>query len=135
MHLCLYTVPVLGRMEHSPIWKKGQPPGVHIHRKETHVLANSEGLGIRNSGNGLIITSNSIHSLIVLKIFVKLSKWQVPSDGSVNEASESRPGVLGAAAVLQSTLFIDCSLWAESWARSTYFHSLSWQWMSMNREP
>lgn len=99
---------------------------MNIHYKGTHVLASAEGLGIGNSGNGLIITPYSIHSLIVLKIFVKLSKWQVPPDGSVNEASESRPGVLGAAAVLQSTAFIDCSLWAESWARSTCFHSLRW---------
>lgn len=118
--------PALVKVGRSSLCQRDEPPGVNTHWKETHVLANSEGLGIGNSGNGLVITSCSIRSLTVLNMFVKLSKWQVPPDGTANEASESRPGVSEAEAVVQPTLFIDCSLWAESGARSTCFHSPSW---------
>lgn len=53
-------------------------------------------IGIGNSGNGLIITSYFIHSLIVLKIFVKLSKWQVSQDGFVMRLQSPWVDVLGA---------------------------------------
>lgn len=124
--LCVCKVPTLGKVGCSSLCKRDEPPGVNTHWKEIHVLANLEGLGIGNSGNGLITTSCSICSLTVLKLFVKLSKWQVPPDGSANEASESRPGVWGAETVAQPTMFIDCSLWAESGARPTCFHSPNW---------
>ena len=53
-------------------------------------------IGIGNSGNGLRITSYFIHSLIVLKIFVKLSKWQVSQDGFLMRLRSPWADVLGA---------------------------------------
>lgn len=65
-----------------------------------------------NSGNGLTMTSYFIQSLIVLKMFVKLSKWQVPPDGSVMRLRSQWVDVLGAPVWSVNTV-IDCSLWAE----------------------
>lgn len=64
--------------------KLGEPVDVGFHLKQGHVFvpASLEGLGIGNSTSGLIIASYFIHSL-VLKIFVNLSKWQVPQEGTV----------------------------------------------------
>lgn len=95
--------------------------------------ASLKGLGVGNSGNGLIITSYFIHSLIVLKIFVKLSKWQVPQGGAVMrlKVHEWRCWVHLRS---QSTAFIDCSLWAEVWAGPTCLCSVNWYWMSMKRK-
>ena len=68
-----------------------------------------EGWGIGNSANGLIITSYFTESLIVLMIFVRLSKWQVPQDGSVMRLQSQWVDVLGAP-VWSVNTFIDCSL-------------------------
>lgn len=85
----------------------------HGHSLETDMCSASlEGWGTGNSGNGLIITSYFIQSLIVLKIFDKLSKWQVPPDGSVMRLQSQWVDVLGAA-VWSVNMVIDCSLWAE----------------------
>lgn len=65
-----------------------------------------------NSGNGLSMTSYFIQSLIVLKMFAKLSKWQVPPDGSVTRLQSQGVDVLGAAVRSVNTV-IDCSPWAE----------------------
>lgn len=88
---------------------------------------------VGDSGSGLI-TSYFIQSLIVLKIFVKLSKWQVPQDGLVMRLQSQWVDVLGAL-VWSVNTFIDWSLWAECWAGPTCVCSMNWYWMSMKRKP
>lgn len=97
------------------------------------VPASLEGLGIGNSSSGLIIVSYFINSLVVLKIFVNLSKWQVPQDGTVMRlhGHELRCWVHQRG---QSTVFIDCSLWAEGWAGLPCMCRVNWYWMSMKRK-
>lgn len=84
----------------------------HSLETETCVPASLEGLGIGNSSNGVIITSYFIRSLIVLKIFVKLSKWHVPQDGSVMRLQSPWVDVLGAPTEVsqQRVLIAHCGL-------------------------
>lgn len=74
-------VSVVHRVERSLWVKLAVRHGLSL---ETDMCSGEFGrMGMGNSGNGLTMTSYFIQSLIVLKMFVKLSKWQVPPDGFV----------------------------------------------------
>ena len=63
-------------------------------------------------------------------IFVRLSKWQVPQDGSVMRLQSQWVDVLGAP-VWSVNTFIDCSLQAEWQTGTACLYSLNRYWMPM----